>query len=598
MKGPIVNFVGMPYGEHGLGMELYDKALAFVEAGVEIEVTNIDYSSLKSLNKTNQLQSYEVDIGSNTSPINIICLNLSMYNLALRDYPEVFEGKYNIVLPYWEFQSMPDHHVKAIHKADEVWVPCGFLEGVFKRYSIAPVIKMPLHIQVPIDTVDNSRERYNLSDDDFVFLMNFDANSLMARKDPIATVLAFERAFTEDNVKLVIKTKFTNSRSVSSDYLTTLQAAVARNRNVILIDENYSSKDMLNLMKSCDVFVSPHRCEGLGRSALEAMLMSKPVIITPYSGFSEYIDNDLCSKIPYTMIPVGEHAAGDIKPNFKWAMVDHKALSGLMRRYYVDRALAKKHGQNAQTRMSELSSREAFYRGAISRIEDINKCKSNDRFELNSGERQVASQLDGIRKDHLLRYYWAKEIIQKELPSNPLKGLDVFCGNGYGTNILSDIASMTGIDGSRSAIEFANLNYKNDQVEYLCKLYPFEVEPNENDFVVSIESIEHIDDYIGLLKTSVLSLKKDGLLVVSVPNQNVMPLDYANHKFHVKHFDFDELNKLICELGMELVSFTGQRVYDICDISKRVTLVDEDEMRLIENVQDQFLIMAFRKVEK
>lgn len=598
MNKCLVNFVGMPYGEHGLGMELVDKANAFIASGFDIEITNIDYSSLKISNKKNNLSSYEVEKGKSKASINLICLNLSMYHLALRDYPEVFSGKYNILLPYWEFSELPNHHVKALHQADEIWVPCNFLESVFKKYSIAPVLKMPLHIEVPTTFNKNItlREKLGLSENDFVFLMNFDANSLMARKDPQGALLAFERAFHEEDVKLVIKTKFTESKSVNKKYLNSVIDIASRNKNVIIVDENYSADDMLSLIASCDVFISPHRCEGLGRSSIEAMQMSKPIIITPYSGFTEYLDDNVCSRIPYVMTDVGEHHVGDIKSHYKWAMVDYVVLSGLMRKYYQDPEFTHAQGNNAHLKMSIVSSKKIFSDKAKNRIDKILSKKSNSRFELSSGERQTGNSISNIRKDHLLRYYWAKDIISQELSNDSnLIGLDVFCGNGYGSNILSDLAYMDAIDGSEEAIDFARNYFIAPNINFLCKMYPFDIPKNNYDFVVSIESIEHIDDYKGLLTKAIQSLKVNGVLIISVPNENLMPHNYATHKFHVKHFTVKEINDFMINKNMKLTRFSGQRVYDICDVTGNVKLVDEDDMELKNVVEDQFVIFCFKK---
>lgn len=53
-------------------------------------------------------------------------------------------------------------------------------------------------------------------------------------------------------------------------------------------------------------------------------------------------------------------------------------------------------------------------------------------FGLHSGERQVATRYEDIRADHRYRYEW----VDARLPEGG-RGIDAFCGNGYGTWRLS-----------------------------------------------------------------------------------------------------------------------------------------------------------------
>ena len=54
-------------------------------------------------------------------------------------------------------------------------------------------------------------------------------------------------------------------------------------------------------------------------------------------------------------------------------------------------------------------------------------------YSLNSGERQTAKTLDGIRADHTARYLAAVEFLQQHYGNEPIKGYDDFCGTGYGS---------------------------------------------------------------------------------------------------------------------------------------------------------------------
>ena len=86
----------------------------------------------------------------------------------------------------------------------------------------------------------------------------------------------------------------------------------------------------------------------------------------------------------------------------------------------------------------------------------INKLRPKD-FSLNSGERQVATSIENIRKDHLYRYEYAINKIKKLLKDN-CSILDIFCGNGYGSYLISKSlpqCSICSVDGSKEAIILA-----------------------------------------------------------------------------------------------------------------------------------------------
>ncbi len=59
-----------------------------------------------------------------------------------------------------------------------------------------------------------------------------------------------------------------------------------------MIDQVFSSDEVLSLMNACDAYVSLHRSEGLGLTMAEAMLMGKPVIATSFSGNIDFMNDE------------------------------------------------------------------------------------------------------------------------------------------------------------------------------------------------------------------------------------------------------------------------------------------------------------------
>lgn len=216
-------------------------------------------------------------------------------------------------------------------------------------------------------------------------------------------------------------------------------------------------------------------------------------------------------------------------------------------------------------------------------------------FSLESGERQTSEVIENIRFDHRVRYKFAADWIikNKSKPWN-LYGIDAFCGNGYGSRMLADMtgSKIIGVDGSQDAINFAEKNYSNHQTVFGCNTFPFSVN-NIFDFGVCYESLEHVEDSVGLLKS--LSESTSGPLFISVPNNFTLPFSLCKDQFrhHTKHFDYDEIKDMLFLIGRKnLISERGQTVY-ITDNGRITGLVHENQMNLRPLSKDtQFFIFA------
>lgn len=141
-------------------------------------------------------------------------------------------------------------------------------------------------------------------------------------------------------------------------------------------------------------------------------------------------------------------------------------------------------------------------------------------------ERQYGTALSQIRADHVGRYEWACDRIFGTV-------LDASCGCGYGSAILSDVARrVVGVDRDAEAIRYARLNWRRDNVEYR-QADVFDAPEGPFDAVCSFETVEHVEDDVGLLRSfSTVSRR----LLISVPNEDVIPFSPARFPFHVRHY--------------------------------------------------------------
>jgi SAM-dependent methyltransferase len=222
---------------------------------------------------------------------------------------------------------------------------------------------------------------------------------------------------------------------------------------------------------------------------------------------------------------------------------------------------------------------------------------SYHNFKLNSGERQIGKKLSEIRADHINRYLLAVDMIKKYCSEKFLYGLDIFCGNGYGEEILTKNLNTEVIayDGSLETINFAGQYYQSKNVKFLHKMFPFELEENIFDFVISLESVEHIKEYGLFVKELSKTLKNDGILIISTPNERKNNLIKNNNAFHYRHFNQDEFIELFKHLDMELIEFYGQDCYKINDEGYIIETLEAEYMNVIKDYDGQFNIYVFKK---
>lgn len=204
-------------------------------------------------------------------------------------------------------------------------------------------------------------------------------------------------------------------------------------------------------------------------------------------------------------------------------------------------------------------------------------------FSLLSGERQVAEQVHLIRADHRVRYAFAARWVRQHLSrSHACSGLDAFCGNGYGSRMMSDLAGvrMVGLDGSADAVALAEKAYGSHRTVFGHALFPFALNGPLFDFAISFESIEHVDDPEGLLQQ--LAKATEGPFIVSVPTETGLPFDQHGHRFehHVRHFTRDEAVAMLARAGRPVITAEfGQQVYRI-EGGQMVGLLPESQMGL------------------
>ena len=108
---------------------------------------------------------------------------------------------------------------------------------------------------------------------------------------------------------------------------------------------------------------------------------------------------------------------------------------------------------------------------------------------------------------------------------NKTKILDIGCGGGLISEGVSKLgADVTGIDFVKENIKVAKMHAKknNLNINYIVKDFEKEKITSKFDVIIIFEVLEHLNDWESFLKKIRLNLKKNGILIISTINKNLI----------------------------------------------------------------------------
>jgi 2-polyprenyl-3-methyl-5-hydroxy-6-metoxy-1,4-benzoquinol methylase len=177
-----------------------------------------------------------------------------------------------------------------------------------------------------------------------------------------------------------------------------------------------------------------------------------------------------------------------------------------------------------------------------------------------SGERQVGTTLNEIRKDHLNRYIFASKYITK---SNAII-IDGACGVGYGSYVLAQNPNtkiVQSLDISTDALSHAKEYFNSEKIEYQIKNLEDESleDLQKADYFISFETIEHLPTPEKYIEKIANVIKDDGVFIGSTPNEEIMPFIQQNFLFHTRHFTQNDLVEILNKYGFKNIEFFQQK---------------------------------------
>lgn len=350
----------------GLGEAARGIAASLESAAIPFNVINFEYLNPGRHSDTSWIHKEEV---KDRYDVTLLAVNPdNIVNARLLLPKEIFAGRYVIGYWFWELPEIPDDWSTAFSLVNEVWAASRFMQEAFSTKSPVPVVHIPPAI-IPRTLAGFSRSYFNLPEGRFLFLMMSDANSFLERKNPLAVIRAFKNAFLGEDSSVALVLKITGLEDLRPE-LQEIRDEIAGHENIYVLNRMMAREEINSLLASIDCLVSLHRSEGFGLIPAEAMSLGKPVILTNWSGNTDYMTADNCIGIDYELVRLDKDY-GPYKAGQHWAEPDVEQAASWMKRLAQEPDLARRIGRSAQETISLNFSPEAVCKKIEDRLNQI-----------------------------------------------------------------------------------------------------------------------------------------------------------------------------------------------------------------------------------
>lgn len=261
----------------------------------------------------------------------------------------------NIAYPYWELPSFPAAWRRWFERFDAYWAPTTFIRDALASVQSRPVVLVPQPVDLPTEP---RRQPFT---GPLKFHTFFDADSSIARKNPLGTIEAFRLAFPSgrEDARLLVK-----ARGGGSDpaRLSALLALARQDARIEIVDGTLTRAEMTALMQDCNVFVSLHRSEGFGLGCAEALARGKAVIATDFGGTRDFINEQTGYPVQFAPAAVAPQDYFGTEGSY-WAEPSLAHAASIMRAIYDDPGQT---AAKAQAGFAHLKRHNSF--GAVGRL--------------------------------------------------------------------------------------------------------------------------------------------------------------------------------------------------------------------------------------
>jgi len=244
----------------------------------------------------------------------------------------------------WESTKIPDDWIEPLRIADKIWTPSSWGKKIFVENGIdeEKISVVPEGIDTKIFNPDIEKLDNIVGIKGFKFLH---VGKYEDRKFTRQLITAFDDEFQHDK-DVVLLLSCHNPFVKNFDIHKTLNTLNIKSPEKIKIIHPVATHQIFaSLYVSADAFLFPTRAEGWGLPIIEAMACGLPVIVTNYSGQTEFINDKNAYTLDYTLEDIKTpYFYSKNKYYGKWAKPDIDHFRYLMRYIFENQDEAKNKG--------------------------------------------------------------------------------------------------------------------------------------------------------------------------------------------------------------------------------------------------------------
>jgi glycosyltransferase involved in cell wall biosynthesis len=349
-------------GEEGINVWGYIKTESGVGEGVRRIINAIEYGELPTALRniipptlSSNDPTYQNFSDSCPYRVNLFHINADQtaYTFQDKNVREASHQRYNIGYWAWELENFPEIWHDAYNYYDEIWTYSTFCANAIAASAPIPVTVIPPPIRSYPNFHKYVRADFDIDLEDFTFLFAFDFQSFFERKNPLAVIEAFKRAFPDKDKSIKLIIKCCNSQTDTRNFIYLQDSCLGW--PIKIIDGYLTREQMDSLMQLSNCYISLHRSEGFGFGIADAMTLGKPVIATYYSSNTDFMNPSNSLPVKYALVPITT-AYGPYWPGNIWANPSVNHAAELMRYVFENPKEAEEIGQNAKAYMEKFFS--------------------------------------------------------------------------------------------------------------------------------------------------------------------------------------------------------------------------------------------------
>jgi 2-polyprenyl-3-methyl-5-hydroxy-6-metoxy-1,4-benzoquinol methylase len=173
-------------------------------------------------------------------------------------------------------------------------------------------------------------------------------------------------------------------------------------------------------------------------------------------------------------------------------------------------------------------------------------------------------------KDEQDRWSVIKPLVES-LGKTDLSIIDVGCGRGVFSNLISEYGNVVGTEPAFSVVEYGKSLYPELELyAFSLEDYVFEFPDKKYDLVLCTEVLEHVLDKVGFINKLKGLVKDGGHIILTTPRkekQEEWVNRFGNPKQPIEEWiSTDDLIKMIDDAGLKRIDYKTASWFDIYQI--------------------------------